>query len=891
MKKIVLFLFFITTIAHSQIVNIPDANFKAKLLSANSTNNIAQISGLGYTNIDTNFDGEIQLSEAALITALNVSSTPGAIDKILDFTGINSFVKLQSFSSSFNNATINIDGLTSLHTFNFSNNFSTSNTSVFTNLPSLTNFYYQQSSVNSIVINNCPNIQKIWVQQNANLTSLTIDSIPALKQLWGWSSSLLSINIPNSPVLEELDLHSNFTISSVSIGNSPLLKILNLSNNAITDVSGFSNNLNNIEQLRLDGNVIPNLILPVSMPNLISISFNGTSNNNLNFANSPNLQGLSIISGDMSIIDLTNVPQLYGLIISDNPITSLNLSNNNLINSLSVMGCPISTLDLSNLSNLTNASFRGLLISDLDLSNSPLVSSISFHDNPNLTHVNLKSGVANTINYNISTFYNVPNLQFICIDEGDVINYSIIQNPPVISTSSYCSFIPGGDYNTITGLVRYDFNQNGCDVLDFPANYTRIDVNLDGVSTNSSVFSNGNGEYNLYTSTTGVFGLVPNVENPNYFTINPNPAVVNIPVIDDSTTTQNFCITANGVHPDLEIVIAPIIPARPGFDAVYKIVYKNKGNQTVDGYVNFTYNETLLDLISSSVAPTNAGSGMMNWFMPGLVPFQSGSIIITLNVNSPQETPAVNIGDILTFNAFIDVTTDDNWNDNNFDFNQTVVGSFDPNDITCIEGDVVAPSYIGEYLHYVINFENTGTAAAENVVVKIEVNPNDFDINTLRILESSHNATIKITNNILEIIFQTIMLDTGGHGNVLLKVKSRENLILNDIVSNNAKIYFDYNFPILTNDANTTFQVLSNSILTKDVAINLYPNPTSSLVNIKAENTIKSTELYDVQGRLIQINKSDSNEVVLDISIYNLGIYFIKVTTDFGSQIKKIVKE
>ena len=229
--------------------------------------------------------------------------------------------------------------------------------------------------------------------------------------------------------------------------------------------------------------------------------------------------------------------------------------------------------------------------------------------------------------------------------------------------------------------------------------------------------------------------------------------------------------------------------------------------------------------------------------------------------------------------------------DNNFDFNQTVVGSYDPNDITCIEGDVVAPSYIGEYMHYVINFENTGTAAAENVVVKIEVNPNDFDINSLRILESSHNATISITNNILEIIFQTIMLDTGGHGNVLLKVKSKENLVTNDIVTKSAKIYFDYNFPILTNDANTTFQVLSNSIPTKDVAISLYPNPTSSMVNIKAENTIKSTELYDVQGRLIQINKEDSNEVVLDISTYNSGIYFIKVTTDFGSQIKKLVKD
>ena len=135
------------------------------------------------------------------------------------------------------------------------------------------------------------------------------------------------------------------------------------------------------------------------------------------------------------------------------------------------------------------------------------------------------------------------------------------------------------------------------------------------------------------------------------------------------------------------------------------------------------------------------------------------------------------------------------------------------------------------------------------------------------------------------------MLDTGGHGNVLLKVKSKENLVLNDIVSKKAKIYFDYNFPIVTNDANTIFQALNNAIPVKDLSISLYPNPTSSLLNIKAENRIKSVELYDVQGRIIQVNKADSDEVLIDVSGYNSGVYFVKVTTDFGSQIKKIVKE
>jgi hypothetical protein len=55
MKKLVLLLVLFTGIAHAQIVSIPDAAFKAKLIS------------LG---IDTNNDGQIQVSEAQAISAV-----------------------------------------------------------------------------------------------------------------------------------------------------------------------------------------------------------------------------------------------------------------------------------------------------------------------------------------------------------------------------------------------------------------------------------------------------------------------------------------------------------------------------------------------------------------------------------------------------------------------------------------------------------------------------------------------------------------------------------------------------------------------------------------------------------------------------------------------------
>ena len=76
MKKLsfllVVFSFYIT--ANAQIVNIPDANFKAKLLAANTTNrNVKNLLG-DFFKIDANNDGQIQVSESLNVGYLDVSN-------------------------------------------------------------------------------------------------------------------------------------------------------------------------------------------------------------------------------------------------------------------------------------------------------------------------------------------------------------------------------------------------------------------------------------------------------------------------------------------------------------------------------------------------------------------------------------------------------------------------------------------------------------------------------------------------------------------------------------------------------------------------------------------------------------------------------------------------
>ena len=78
----------------------------------------------------------------------------------------------------------------------------------------------------------------------------------------------------------------------------------------------------------------------------------------------------------------------------------------------------------------------------------------------------------------------------------------------------------------------------------------------------------------------------------------------------------------------------------------------------------------------------------------------------------------------------------------------------------------------------------------------------------------------------------------------------------------------------------------------EDVSANqlsIYPNPAQDELFIKSDSPIKKVEIYSSTGTL-QLSDNNFNG---KISIYNLlkGIYIVKVYTDTGLSVSKIVKE
>ena len=818
MKKIFLFLLLFTGMVKAQIVTIPDANFKAKLLAATTIpiNGIYIAKDLSGNpiKIDANNDGEIQNSEALAVSYSDVSSS-----KISDLTGISSFTNLTSLNCSSNQ-------LTSLDV---------------TSLVNLTylNCYYNQ--ITSLDVMSLVNLTRLDCSVN-KLTSLDVLPLVNLTSFNCGYNQLTSLDVMPLVNLTFLGCYSN-QLTSLDVTLLVNLTDLRCSENQITtlDVTPLVN-LTNFE-------CRSNLLTSLDVMPLVKLT------------------RLDCINNQLTSLVVTGIAKLTSLYCYTNQLTSLDLTG--LVN-LSYLDCntnQLTSLDLTTQINLTFLNCSSNNLTKLFIKNTKLSGVFSFNNN--------------------------QNLQYICVNEKQL-DYvkSLIDLYGYINcqVNTYCSFVQGGAYNTIKGNYKLDSDNNGCDPNDVSTTFLKIKIKINDGTTDALTFVNAASEYHFYTGA-GSFTISPQFENSTYFTFSPAEAVVIFPTVTSETKLQDFCITPNGVHPDLEVVLAPINRARPGFEATYRLVYKNKGNQTQSGTVNLTFDDAVLDLVTANPAITSQITDNLSWDFIDLKPFESRAIELTLKVNSPQETPAVNIGDRLSFTALINpVTGDEQPVDNSFALRQLVVGSLDPNEISCLEGAVVAPSEIGKYLHYAINFENTGTYEAENIVVKYVVDPEKYDINSLQLLDASDAVYTRIKGNTVEFIFSNIKLKARGHGNILLKIKSNNTLTPADTVLQDAGIYFDYNFPVDTGFASTSFQNLSNSVFKVDNSIVIYPNPAVSKVSISSNSNLKAIQLYDAQGRILQSLMLNDNKATLDISEKPIGIYFLKIQSEKGSKLEKIIK-
>ena len=623
---------------------------------------------------------------------------------------------------------------------------------------------------------------------------------------------------------------------------------------------------------------------------------NVTANNGLVIENLPNLESIDLFFTNISNLDLNSC--------SCNALNSISIHSEHLAN-MSMSGdfsdfieleelylffVEMPQIDLTSnleLNQLTLGEVTGF--TNLDLSANFNLSELVLYYASDIESVNIKSG--NVTNYILLD--NVTNLSYICADDAeynDLVNYY-----PSLVVNSYCSFTPGGEYYTIEGESRVDGNTNGCDVGD--NFYPNIKLELTDGTNTGTYLADTSGSYSVPVSE-GMHTMTPVLENPDYFTVSPTSSTITFPDAGGSYV-QDFCLSPNGIHNDVEVVIVPTSGAVPGFDSYYTIIYRNKGNTELSGTVSLDFEDDYMDFLSSTPTVTASSIGNLQWSYSNLQPFETREVEVVFNLNTPTDsTFPLNSDDVLSLNASINpVNSDETPEDNEFVLDQTVVNSYDPNDVTCLEGEAVLPEHVGDYVHYRIRFENLGTANATNIVVKDVIDTTKFDVSSLIPLHASHNYTTRVReDNIVEFIFEGINLpfdDANNDGYVVFKIKTLETLQLGDNFTNQAEIYFDFNFPVITNMYSTSVQEnLSINDFEKSNVV-LYPNPVNNQLYIKSKLSIDSIKIFDINGRLIQnkiMNYSNEN-LELSVSELRSGIYFIEVYSNKQKEVLRFIKE
>ena len=83
----------------------------------------------------------------------------------------------------------------------------------------------------------------------------------------------------------------------------------------------------------------------------------------------------------------------------------------------------------------------------------------------------------------------------------------------------------------------------------------------------------------------------------------------------------------------------------------------------------------------------------------------------------------------------------------------------------------------------------------------------------------------------------------------------------------------------------------NESISELSSSMNIYPNPVNDKLYIETEIEVEEVVVYDVYGRQ-QVNETTRQQGSLTIDITNLnsGVYFVKIATDNGNVVKRIVK-
>ncbi|GAB4296601.1 MAG: hypothetical protein Kow0068_21010 [Marinilabiliales bacterium] len=446
---------------------------------------------------------------------------------------------------------------------------------------------------------------------------------------------------------------------------------------------------------------------------------------------------------------------------------------------------------------------------------------------------------------------------------GTIINYDTLT--VIIDTS--CS--------NMSGFVYVDDNMN-CQLDSGEQTISNIPIHIyNAAMPIETHYTDANGYYEFnYLSGGNYIVSLGNISVPCFDLFCPASGMY---YTDSISGYMNFALNKiNGFDLGVIGLSNGFIPGNTG----HLIPYLSSLCNPQPGQLIIHLNDTLLHYqYSTPVAPTQIIGDSLIW------DFNNIWDIYNLSVYYITDTAAV-IGDIICVDFYINPTSGDlDTLNNHYTMCDFVSSSYDPNNKTVSPHGSGLQGYISNNtpLTYTINFMNTGTAPAQNIVIIDTLDPG-LDEQSLNIVDYSHYVQTSIYGNILEFVFPNIMLPDSGTdyygsmGHVTYRINQMPGLVPLTVINNTGNIFFDYNPPIITNETINTIEDLSFSQLytNENNTIKLYPNPAGNRLYIDSFDKSNIT-ILDINGKVIIHKKNCLKQSNFDISKFPAGVYFVKV--------------
>jgi len=397
----------------------------------------------------------------------------------------------------------------------------------------------------------------------------------------------------------------------------------------------------------------------------------------------------------------------------------------------------------------------------------------------------------------------------------------------------YCSVLNSncpGAFPGISGNIFIDIDQDGqLDPEEPPLQLVSVQLQPNGNTTGA----NTEGYWELGVIP-GEYLITPSSGYPYLQSITPESHSASVPNMGDSDTDNNFAATLTPGIQDLRIELYAD-PARPGFDNRLYLSCQNYGTIPVDADVTLNFDADQ-SWVGSSLAPDAQSGTTATWSLSAMAIGETRHFTVDLNT-AASVALGTDISHTITANP---VATDETPLDNVSVYNDSVVGSYDPNDKTASPNVLTSVEVaLGNTpIEYTIRFQNTGTYLAERVVI-LDTLSEDLQWESMRFIASSHPNHWYVTDGVLHVIHNDIMLpdstsdEAGSHGFIKFNMLPATDLQDGATISNIAHIVFDFNEPIITPPAVFSVDVEAGVLAHATEQMRVYPNPATDLLRVE----------------------------------------------------------